>query len=197
MVDSKCIKISDRIEVTAGLALRGAAPVSDQGRYRILLPGSVQTGEPISEANLPFCSLEDPSPRVLLVPNDLVFWGRGDVRCAVFDGSPDSVILASPLLRLRRKDKDLLPEFLALCLASPSIGSQIGRNMRGSGSQFVSKKDLEDVEIMIPPVETQRELVEYADLVQQEAKLSVKLTSLRQAVMNAMLTQTQNRQTLH
>ncbi len=197
MMDSKLVKIADIAEISAGLALRGAAPIAERGAYRILLPGSVTTATTVSDIDLPFCSLEAPSQRSLLNTGDLVFWGRGDIRCAVFDGPSNSVILAGPLLRLRRRREDLVPAFLALCMTSPSVTSQLTRAMRGTGSQFVSRNDLEEIEIIIPPVQTQLQLVEYSNLTHREAELSAKLGSLRQAIMTAMLTKTQNRQTSH
>ncbi len=197
MMDSKLIKIADIVSISAGFTLRGAAPVVEEGRYRILIPGSLPTGATISDTNLPFCTLKEPSQRNLLNTGDLVFWGRGDIRCAVFDGPSNSVILAGPLLRLRRRREDLVPAFFALCMTSPSVTSQLTRAMRGTGSQFVSRNDLEEIEVIIPPVQTQLQLVEYSNLTHREAELSANLGSLRQAIMRAMLTKTQDIQTSH
>lgn len=192
MGKNKRVQLAELADISSGLSLRGAAPISELGRYRMLQPGDMPRDLVFSSEGLPFCSLNEPSPRVLLRSGDLVLWGRGDLRCGAYHGPSDEVILAGPLLRIRPHSEEVVPAFLALCLISPVVVAQLARNMRGTGLQFVSRKDIEAIEIVIPPQQSQRRIIEYAELIREEAMLLERLSSLRQALINAMLTLTQD-----
>lgn len=187
MQNQRSARFAEVANIETGLALRGAAPLDPAGTHRILLASGLPSATTFKAEELPACSVQKPSDRVLLTNGDLVLLGRGEPRCSVYEGVAGFVVLAAPLMRIRLKVSSIRPEFLALHLTCPTVVTELRRAMRGSHSQFIARSDLEQIFVPIPPLQTQDRLISFNRLAKREADLTARLADLRRYTTNALL----------
>lgn len=116
----------------------------------------------------------------LLRPGDVVLATRGDRRRAALVGeSNGDPLVASEQVMILRAGPDVEPRYLAWALNSPGCQRQLDALSRGSSIPFVSRADLGELCIPLPPLETQRQLAALADLAERERDLAQRLAERR------------------
>lgn len=118
---------------------------------------------------VPYCPIsEDDLPNYLLKSGDLVFARTGATVGKSFlveGGIPESVF-ASYLIRVILK-KTVYPKFIYYFFQSPHYWNQIEKQKVGAGQENVNSQKLSQIEIPLPPLPVQRQIV--AVLEQAEA----------------------------
>ena len=119
---------------------------------------------------------------------DLVFRSRGVTStCAILLGDPGETIVAAPLFRIRVNDDLVLPKYLNWYINQPQTQAYLSSHAKGTAQKMISKDVLENMEIAIPPIERQREIVELAALAEIEQNLMQKLADKRKQYLSALL----------
>ena len=129
-------------------------------------------------------------PRFWLQPGDILFRSRGpSMPAAVVPDDLAPAIAASPIIMIRVKPGQVDPAYLVWFLNHPKGQRLLQQKARGTSMPMVNKSVLGDLEIDLPPFEVQRQVVELADLQQQEKFLMEQLETKRQQFMDAVLMQ--------
>lgn len=107
---------------------------------------------------------EDDFQKYSLQKNDLVIARTGATvgKSFLFKGSEDFVF-ASYLIRYRFDQKRVLPEFLQYVLRSPAFWNFIGINQSASAQPNVNATKMSKFEFSLPPLETQKKIVQKLD----------------------------------
>lgn len=110
----------------------------------------------------------------ILKENDILMSLTGNVgRVGIIKKNHLPAVLNQRVARLNISDQIVLDrDFLFYFLRSPKFYDEIVRKGKGIAQQNVSTKDIENLEIPLPPLETQKEIV---------AKLDEKFVKLREA----------------
>jgi type I restriction enzyme, S subunit len=120
---------------------------------------------------------------------DLVFGRKGDIGRGVFAiPEYEGFILGSDCIRVRVLDESILPKYLFYFLSSPTSRLILGALAHGTTMPGINEKMLSRMEISIPPVLEQMEIVRKLDRIGQ-AKLEVQT---KVAYTNSMLRTTIN-----
>lgn len=126
--------------------------------------------------------------RYLLGINDIIFRSRGQTNTAVIlkiDFGP--VVAAAPLITLRVTSKSILPEYLCWWINQPPAQTHFDRHARGTAGRMISRDALADLEINVPPLNVQRQIVELALLGEREQALMARLAEGEKRMLQGVL----------
>jgi excinuclease UvrABC nuclease subunit len=124
----------------------------------------------------------------LVRAGDLVFRSRGLVTTsAILTDDPGMAVVAAPLLRIRVTRESVLPGYLNWFINQWPAQSFLASHAKGTVQQMIGKDALEKLEIVVPPLERQKTIVETAELAEQEQALMKKLTEKRKQYISACL----------
>jgi hypothetical protein len=124
--------------------------------------------------------------RYLLEAGDLLFQSRGSRHPAVMIKAGTRGVAAPGLHVIRPHTAQVLPEYLAWWLNHPTSQLRIREDLaRGSYVPFVSKRDLERLQVPVPSLSTQKQIVEVDALHRTELRLCARLEKLTQQLVDA------------
>ena len=127
---------------------------------------------------------------VILQKGDLIFRSRGQVNtAALVESECEKVICAAPLIRIRPDQQKVIPEYLRWYINQLTAQNYLRSRAKGTTVQMISKQALDQMEILLPPMEQQRLIAEYCKLSAQESRLLNQLSSKCEAYNNSILMQ--------
>lgn len=122
----------------------------------------------------------------LIRAGDLVFRSRGrNNSVALISEDVGSAVLAAPMLLIR--PFYVLPAYLHWYINLPSIQATLAAQAEGTAVRMISKAALEQLEVAVPPVETQQKIVEIGQLAALEARITAELMGRRKALTEGIL----------
>jgi restriction endonuclease S subunit len=123
--------------------------------------------------------------RYLLQAGDLLFQSRGSRHPVAVVEAGIRGIAATGLHTIRPDSRRIRPEYLAWWLNHPiSQDMLVNKVARGQYIPFVSKTDLLEFLIPVPPIDVQRKIVEIDRLRRQERSLRDQLDTLTQQLVD-------------
>lgn len=133
--------------------------------------------------------LDDVQDRHLVHAGDVLFRSRGDRNTAVAVGPElqEGAVVVLPLMILRPKPDIVSAEYLAWAINHPTTQRFFNTVARGTKLRMVSRASLENLDLDIPDIETQRKIVAIAALADREQALSVKAAGLRKELTSKIL----------
>lgn len=123
----------------------------------------------------------------LLKKGDLLFAGKGTTYlCKVFNFDIPAVA-STTLYTIRIKSRKVSPEYLCWYLNHPNVVAAIKTVQAGTGTPLIHKPTLENFEIIIPDIETQRLIVEISFLQKREKEILEAIAEKRMQITNQIL----------
>lgn len=122
-----------------------------------------------------------------LLPGDLVFRSRGNkVATALIPALPMPALVAAPLFRIRPTSETVDPRYLNWFINS--LGqSHLGSRSEGSDLKMISIQSVKDLEVLVPSLARQAEIVELAMLVREEARIMESIVQKRSKLVTSCL----------
>ncbi len=179
--------LSEIAEVASGVYLK-AEPYGDVSYLQIkdLL-------SELPEKTASKVTLSPKNERYLLAKGDLLFAGKGTTYlCKVFDLNIPA-IASTTLYMIRLTSKSILPDYLCWYLNQPSVMAVMKAQQVGTGTPLIRKQVVEDFEIPIPDIDTQRQIVELAKLQTREKELYQALAEKHEQLTNQLIMNKINR----
>lgn len=125
--------------------------------------------------------------RHMLRAGDLVFRSRGRSNGAALVGEGiGHAVLAAPMLLIR--PLDILPAYLYWFINAPPAVAQLASLAAGTAVQMISAEALKSLEIPVPTLERQHQIVALATLAKAEQQLQMTLASERHRLVTHILT---------
>jgi hypothetical protein len=170
-----------------GYQPKGRAEHDDGGTHRLIQIKDFQEDGSIEFDRLSWI-VPDRAPGRLEVQNgDVLFSARGKYNAAyALAEVPAHTLAGGNFFVVRLKRRDLLPEYLAWSLNQPVMQDEIRSRMMGTNIPYISKKAFEQLEVSVPPLETQRKICELMRLQKQEQRLLAKLSAKREQLVQAV-----------
>jgi restriction endonuclease S subunit len=123
-----------------------------------------------------------------LCSGDVLFPNRGTRTTALAFPIDAPRIIVGPQFFIVRPDRNrVLPEYLAWFLRSPQSAAHFDSRRKGTYVQIVQRKDLAELELPLPPLEKQRQIVGVAALALRERELSEQIQNLQWRYTNEIL----------
>jgi restriction endonuclease S subunit len=153
-----------------------------------------ENGQLISSLH-PDLKAENISDRHLLQHGDVLFAAKGTKNFAAWYESKNQPAVASTSFFVIRVQEDfqnkILPEFLVWLINHPSSQKILKGKAMGTSIVSISKSVLEELEISIPDLQTQKTILKITQLRNLEKKLKLQIETLRekqiqQQIINAI-----------
>ena len=149
--------------------------ISDDG---VLLTNDLQRIEPNESIN----------PRACLCPGDVLFPNRGTRnKAVVFYGLETRAIVGPQFIVIRPDQTQILPEYLAWVLGSAPTQENLNALKKGTHVPVIDRGALATLQIPLPPLPKQRQIVEIASLAHEERQLTERLLQLCAQFTNEQL----------
>lgn len=132
----------------------------------------------------------------LVRQGDIIFRSRGETNKAALVGRiRGATIAAAPLLRIRLASKSVLPAYVAWYVNQPPAQAYLASHSKGTSVRMISKEALQGMEIPVPSLKMQQEIVAIAALAAREHDLLRQLADKRRQYTEMLLLQfTEERQ---
>jgi len=140
----------------------------------------------------PSLELNDKTKKHLLLEGDIVLAAKGTSNfCVVYHEDTGKAVASSSFLVISVIDGNIVsPDYLCWVLNRKDTLAFFKANAVGSAMPSISKSLVEAYEIAIPPMQTQKKIVEISRLQQQEQRLYCQISKLRNQLTQQQLIKT-------
>ncbi len=154
--------------------------------------GNYSSDRVLPEDIKPSVEIEGRRQNFFLNRGDLLFAAKGSNNfCAVFQALDCPAVASSSFLTLRIKDKStVLPEYVCWYINLDATLKYLRSEAKGTDIPSISKATLEELEIPVPPVETQQTISKIARLQADAQKLQSRIMAKRQQLIEYKLKKT-------
>lgn len=139
----------------------------------------------------PDLRLADIAEKHLLIAGDVLFAAKGTKNFAtVYEAHNVACVASTSFFVIRPKHEfqdKILPEFLSWTINHPTAQTFLKGKALGSSIASISKVVLEELEISIPPINRQRNILKIHELWKHEQRLRKQIDSLKEKQIQAKL----------
>jgi restriction endonuclease S subunit len=124
----------------------------------------------------------------LVRKHDLIFRSRGQTySAALVTENLGAAVVAAPLMVIRPHSSKVLPEYLRWFVNLPATHNVLASMAAGTSVKIINKAALQQLEVPVPALETQRKIARLGELMEEETKLMAEMTRLRHRLMEQTL----------
>lgn len=179
-------RIRDIAELRVGYLFRGRVKPDPKGSVRVVQIKDVDADRRIDVAKLDRVTLDNPELH-LVESGDVLFLSRGHrLYGTVVPQVKPNTIATGYFFILRPKATTVLPEYLAWSLNQPDFQESLKPFHRGSHIPMVSRTDVADLKIHVPPLEVQRQVLLLNELLDRERHLTAVIQEKRSLLVQAV-----------
>jgi restriction endonuclease S subunit len=182
-------KIKHIATVLTGYSFRTRLETSEKGEIAVIQMKDLQDDNMVSCKDLVKIELDDVKEHHFAQKGDLVFRSRGLLTtAAILHEDPGKAVIAAPLLRIRVTRPDMiLPEYLNWYISQRDAQVFLTSRAKGTVQKMISKQTVEDLEVALPGLEEQKNIVELATLSAREQTLLHTLAEKREQYISTVL----------
>jgi excinuclease UvrABC nuclease subunit len=184
-------KLKEITSVQMGYSFRSRLEASEGGGVAVIQMKDLLDDNTVGCDGLVRINMEAMKEHHLAHRGDLVFRSRGHVTtAAILLEDPGKAVVAAPLLRIRvRKEDKVLPEYLNWYISQRDAQIFLTSRAKGTVQKMISKQAIEDLEVALPSLEKQKNIVELATLSAREQTLLQQLSDKREQYISTILMQ--------
>ena len=152
-------RLKDIAEVIAGYSFRTALEGKDSASLFVLQAKNILDDSTVDEENLEGIDFENYRSKAVVKKGDVVISSRGSFRAGSVSLEAKNIIAASSVYILRAKNKNVLPEYLAIYLNSVEGQKQLAGSATGASIKAIRRSDLENISIALPDPAVQEKII--------------------------------------
>lgn len=177
-----------------GFSFRGRIERDPDGNLAVLQMKDFRADRQIAPELMVRIGSQEFDERQFLRPGDVVFQSRGQTNFATLvpEDMPPTV-LAAPMLLIRCDTSRFDPAFAAWLLNEAGDRGEFASIAAGTSVKIISKSNLENFEVPVPPIQVQREIAAVAHLAEQEESIAMNIARQRKLIVSQVLKQKVNR----
>jgi len=174
-----------------GYSFRSRLEASSSGGVAVIQMKDLLDDNTVGCGDLVKIDMEMVKEHHLVQKGDLVFRSRGHVTtAAVLLEEPGKAVVAAPLLRIRITKPDrVLPEYLNWYISQRDAQIFLTSRAKGTVQKMISKQAIEELEVSLPSLEKQKNIVELASLIAREQNLLQQISEKREKYISTVLMQ--------
>lgn len=177
----KNMKLNEITEIRAGHPFRGSVPEDVNGSVSVIQIKDVDWAGRVKWAGLTKTSLEGRKEPDWIKNGDVLFVARGaKIVAAYADAVSIPCVCSQYFYLLRIKSPDILPEFIAWQINQQPAQTYLVKSAEGTAQVSIRRSMLEELSIVIPPLDQQHTIVELAKSALRERELLEALISNRE-----------------
>ncbi len=190
LLTMKQLKLIDITEIKAGYQFRDRIMNDPNGEVRVIQMKDVEPDRHIDWDSLIRTKLKKRRTSDLLETGMILFVARGNRNFAVYlNKVPDKSVCSPHFFQLRvDTNAGVIPEFLSWQINQFPAQSYFLKSSEGSGARSIRRGILESLSINIPPLDTQKKIVELDRLMCKEQELYKNLAEKRKLLLTAACT---------
>ncbi len=184
-------RLEDVCQINTGLTVRGKLDLAPAGGVPAVQMRDVAPGKDLDVDALLLFDLELPPLKYLVTGGEVLFRSRGETTTAsvVAPSETGAAAVILPLTILRPDRNLILPHFLAWAINHRRAQQVLDASAQGQTIKMIPKSALEQLEIPLPDLQTQRRIVAAHDLAQREVSLLHRLADRREHLASLLLDQ--------
>lgn len=180
--------------IHTGYTARGRLePVESGGIPTIQLRDFASDGR-VDPARFARVQLDGLVERYLVRAGDVIFRSRGErnTASALDDRLREPAVAVLPLLVLRPKRNVVTPEYLAWVINQPPAQRHFDSAARGTNIRMIPRSGLDDLELDVPDLVTQKTIVAVDILAERERELAILAANRRRTLTSLILAERAN-----
>lgn len=183
------MRLAELSDIHSGYTARGRLDPLPEGGVPALQLRDVGVGGEALGSDFQRYDLDKLSDRCFVRGGEVVFRSRGEpnAAAAIPDPLPEPVAVIVPLVIIRPNRDRVDPEYLAWAINQPDAQRRLGAEAQGTSLRMIPMAALEDLDIAVPDLPTQKRIVELDALARQEGQLLRRLAALRGQLVSAIL----------
>ncbi|MCK5130590.1 MAG: restriction endonuclease subunit S [Candidatus Sabulitectum sp.] len=183
------IKLKEIADIHMGFSFRSRLEPVLNGTVAVIQMKDLSDENTVETKNALRIEMPSLNKRHLVKAGDLLYRSRGhNTEAAIIQADPGQAIVASPLMRIRIFDTSKVwPAYLNWFISQPEAQSFFASRAKGSVQRMISKQGLEDLEVVVPSLQKQKQICELAELSATESKLSKELLRVKRKLISAEL----------
>lgn len=183
------MRLAEISDIHSGYTARGRLDPQIGGGVPALQLGDVGTDGGVPSQGFQRYDLGKLPDRYFVRGGEVVFRSRGESNAAVAipDSLPEPVVVIVPLVIVRPYRDRVLPEYLAWAINQRDAQRKLGAEAQGTSLRMIPMAVLENLEIAVPDLPTQRRIVELHAFARQEAQLLRQLAARKEELASAIL----------
>lgn len=181
-------KLSNIVDIQIGYQFRKKLVPDTSGDHAVIQIRDFDADLNLISANLIRVQLEKVAADYYVHKGDVLFLSRGSRNWAsAVSEDLHATVAASHFFMLRPRQATLLPEYLAWYInQSPAQEFLHSQARRGTHMPLIPLSAFRDMPIEVPPIETQRAIVELSRLAEHEKKLLTVLQEKKTQLVSAL-----------
>ena len=174
-----------------GYSFRSRLEASRGGEVAVIQMKDLLQDNTVGCKKLVKIEMETVKEHHLAQKGDLVFRSRGQITtAAILLENPGKAVVAAPLLRIRiAKPDKILPEYLNWYISQRDAQIFLASRAKGTVQKMISKQAIEDLEVYLPTLKQQKNIVELAKLSARERTILSTLSEKRDQYISTVLMQ--------
>lgn len=177
--------------VQMGYSFRSRLEISEGGEVAVIQMKDLLDNNTVGCGDLVRIDMEVVKEHHLVQKGDLMLRSRGHVTtAAILLEDLGRAVVAAPLLRIRvTKPDKVLPEYLNWYISQRDAQIFLTSRTEGTVQKMISKQTIEELEVLLPSLETQKSIIELALLSAREQTLLHTLADKRGQHISTILMQ--------
>jgi len=182
------VKLNSIATVQMGLSFRSRLEPDSYGNVSVIQMKDLTEDNHLDNQNLILVDMKTPKEHHRVKANDLAFRSRGQTNtAALIDSEVESAVIAAPLLRIRVNKKTVLPTYLCWFINQPSSQAALQSKATGTSIRMIGKPVLEELEVVLPNLATQKQIVDLDQLSINEQKIMKELSEKKKLLVAGIL----------
>lgn len=181
------MKLKDIAEIRSGYQFRGRIEPEPHGMIRVIQIKDITRDRLLSSADLVTVNIDrDPEPYFVDL-GDVLFLSRGHRLFAtpVTERLPKT-IATYYFFVLRPKSDRVHARYLAWYINQPPVQEVLNIAKRGTHMPLVSRGDVEEIRVDLPPINVQENIVKISELAHKESELSSAIQQKRTELIKSI-----------
>ncbi|MGE4290623.1 MAG: hypothetical protein AB7E32_00310 [Desulfovibrio sp.] len=187
-------RLSSLVRILPSYPFRGKIDPAPEGEARAVQMKDVSEAGGVAWDELVRTELMGRRKPDWLLPGDVLFMVRGNKNFAVhLDEVPFPAVISPHFLLLKvKRNAKLLPAFLAWQINQAPAQRYLDASAEGTVQRSIRKGVLEDLPLVVPKLETQHVVVNYAQAARAEAETYLELIANRERELRGMASKVLN-----
>src|SRR5215510_14033090 len=181
------MKLSDIAAIRSGFLFREKIEPNPQGKYQVIQIGDLSFAGELSLRSLSRIDLHGIKKSQLLVKGDVLFISRGRRKQAVAISDELENAIASSQFFILHPDERALPEYLAWYINQFPAQLYLEKHSTGSNVSLINIRALAGMPVKVPPLDTQRRIIEVHRLSLRENELIEQIRKKRRSMIETAL----------
>ena len=183
------MRLADACTIHTGYTARGRLEPTAAGGVLAIQLRDISAEGAVDPRRLTRVHLDALADRYFVRAGDVLFRSRGErnMASALDERLREPALALLPLMVLRPKPDVVVPAYLAWAINQPPAQRHFDAAARGTNIRMIPRSSLDDLELDVPDIETQRTIVAIDALAEQERALSRLAAETRRKMISLIL----------